>query len=384
MPWFADVGQTARYRPDGMALLLGFAQPEFPWFWEIAVIITVVLILLNVLLVVAVHGRRLRQWVRGRRERRFRARVEKVIAELDPRTATQGTAWLRGQVAGFDELERPIVAVALIERLQPASEEERRHMLELLREVGAIDLLVCSTRRWMPWRRALAVRTLGWVGADETVPLLIERATADRSRGVRECAVRALGRIKDTRALPLLGDLLRAPGRVGAGVVYDALVAIGPAAEPTFAGALRSERASVRVAACYGVAALGEPETVRRELEPLLEDPLPPVRAAAAESLGQAGSGRLPQALARATRDEFPAVRKAATVALGAYDDPYAVGLAVNALLDPDRDTAIRAGESLVRLSRRPAAAEQAARALAETDAWPVERALIFDSLGAL
>jgi HEAT repeat protein len=272
----------------------------------------------------------------------------------------------------------------LIERLRPASEEERRQILELLREVGAIDLLVGSTRRWMPWRRALAVRTLGWVGADETVPLLVERAASDRSRGVRESAVRALGRIKDARALPLLGDLLRLPGRVGPGVVYDALVSLGHPAESTFAGALRSGAETVRVAACYGVAALAEPETVRRELEPLLRDPAPSVRAAAAESLGRAGGARLPQVLARATRDEFPAVRKAATVALGSYDDPYAVELALNALLDPDRDTAIRAGETLVRLSRRPVAATRAAQALAETAAWPVERALIFDSLGAL
>src|SRR5262249_40531116 len=125
--------------------------------------------------------------------------------------------------------------------------------------------------------------------------------------------------------------------------------------------------------------------TVRRELEPLLADPAAPVRAAAAEALGQAGGTTLPQALARATRDEFPAVRKAATVALGSYDDPYAVELAVNALLDPDRDTAIRGGESLVRLTRRPAASRRAERALDdEADAWPVERALIFDSIGAL
>ena len=34
-------------------------------------------------------------------------------------------------------------------------------------------------------------------------------------------------------------------------------------------------------------------------------------------------------------------MRVAATRALGSYDDPQAVELAVNALLDPDRDTAV-------------------------------------------
>ena len=57
----------------------------------------------------------------------------------------------------------------------------------------------------------------------------------------------------------------------------------------------------------------------------------------------------------------------------------------MNALLDPDRDTAVAAGESLVRLARRPAAAAAAERALARSaQAWPVERALVMDSVGAV
>ena len=213
-------------------------------------------------------------------------------------------------------------------------------MLEVLREVGAVELLVRSAPSRIPWRRALAIRTLGWAGAEETVPGLIGRI-GDRNRYVREAAVRALGRLGDPQVLPLLGELFRAPGRVPPGVVYDALVALGSAAAPTFAGALRSEHDSVRVASCYGVAAVSEPEQARAELPPLLADPQAPVRAAAAEALGQVGGGTLPAGLARATRDEAATVRAAATRALGVYDDPQAVELALNALLDPDRDTAV-------------------------------------------
>ena len=174
-------------------------------------------------------------------------------------------------------------------------------------------------------------------------------------------------------------------GRVPPGVVYDALVSFGSAAAPTFAGALRSEHESVRVASCYGVAAVSEPEQARAELPPLLADPEASVRAAAAEALGQVGGGLLPAGLARASRDEVATVRVAATRALGVYDDPQAVELALNALLDPDRDTAVAAGESLVRLARRPAAAAAAERALARSaQAWPVERALVMDSVGAV
>jgi HEAT repeat protein len=365
-----------------MTVVLGLAEAKQPWFWGIADVVALALLLLNVLLLVAVHLRRLRQYARGRREKRFRAQVEEVLAEVDPNTSTRDPRWLRGRISRFDELERPLAATMLIERMRPASDEERERTLEVLREAGAIDTIVDSSKRRMPWRRALAIRTLGWIGANEAVPVLIEHLS-DRNRYVRESAIRALGRIGDSRALTPLGDLLRSPGRAGGGVVYDALIAFGREAEPVFAGALGSGIESVRVASCFGVAGLSEPVVARRLLEPLLDDTAAPVRSAAAESLAQVGGELIPEGLARASRDEQPTVRSAAAGALGAYDDPRAVELALNALLDPNRDTAVRAGEALVRLSRRPHAAEAATQALKRSEAaWPVERALILASLG--
>ena len=365
-----------------MPVIVGLGEAKL-WLGASADVVVAVLLLLNLLIILAVHGRRVRQFFRGRRETRFRTRVQQMLDELGTHAEGRDLDLLRRQVERFDELERPIAAVLLIERLQPASEEDRRQLREVLREVGAIELLVRSTRRRMPWRRALAVRTLGWVGAEETVPLLIE-LLADRNRVVREAAVRALGRIGDTRALPLLGEVFRSPGRVGAGVVYDAVVAFDRPAEPIFAGALGSQIESVRVAACYGLLAVSAPEDARALLEPMLDDPGAPVRAAAAESLGQLGGGLVPEGLARASRDEFSSVRSAATAALGFFDDPRAVDLVRNALLDPDRDTAIRAGAALVHLSRLSVAGPPAAQAFAQAgDSWLVQRALIVDSLGA-
>jgi HEAT repeat protein len=367
-----------------MTVIVGLAEGKQPWFWGIAGAVAAVLLFLNVAVIVAVHARRVRQYTRGRRAKRFHVRVETLLAELGSATRARDPQWLGTQIRRLNSLERPIAATMLIERMKAASEEERKYALEVLRESGAIEVIVRSSRRWMPWRRALAVRTLGWVGAEETVPVLIERAS-DRNRYVRESAVRALGRIGDPRALSLLSDFFRSPGSVGAGVVYDALLAFGRRAEHVFAGGLHSPAESVRVASTFGVAALSEPQAALRLLEPLLNDDAAPVRGAAAESLGQVGGELIPEALARASRDEQPGVRNAATGALGSFDDPRAVELAVNALLDPDRDTAVRAGEALVLLSRRPAAGEAAMQALRrEETAWPVERALIFASLGAV
>ena len=364
--------------------LLFSGEPSSAWFWESLAAITLLLVSLNVLLIVLVHGRRIRQYVRRGRERQFQARVEAVLARLDAPTGWRDRAWLRWQLSGFGELEQPLAAVALIERLRPAGPAERRQTLAVLREIGGIDLLTGSARSRIPWRRALAVRTLGWAGAEEAVPMLMGRI-GDRSRYVREAAVRALGRVGDAQALPLLGQLFREPGRVAPGVVYDALLSFGSPAASTFAGALRSDQESVRVASCYGVAAVCDAEQARAELAPLLADPEATVRAAAAEALGQVGGPLLPVGLARASRDEIATVRVAATRALAVYDDPQVVELALNALLDPDRDTAVAAGESLVRLTRRPATKEAAERAVARSaQAWPVERALVMDSVGAV
>jgi HEAT repeat protein len=216
------------------------------------------------------------------------------------------------------------------------------------------------------------------------VPVVLERLS-DRDRFVREAAVRALGRIGDPRALPSLGELFREPGPVGAGVVYDALVAFGPQAEGVFAGGLRSGLEQVRIASCFGLAAVSAPKTTRGLVAPLLADGSAAVRSAAAEALGRSGGGSVPEGLAKATLDDIPAVRTAAVAALGSFDDRCAVDVALAALRDPDRDTAIRAAESLVRLTRLPAAGPVAAEALDRSrHEWPVERALTFASLGVV
>lgn len=342
-------------------MLVGLAEAKQPWFWQSAVAIAGTLLAGNLLVLISVYVHGAVQAMHRRRDVRIRAHVEELLADPESRR-------LIDAVARFNRPERQVAAFVLIERLDGATDDERARLLAAIRDAGAVDRVVRATRRRLPWRRALAIRTLGRIDAPEAVPALIARLS-DRSRYVRECAVRALGRTRDPRGLPLLGDRFRTPGSVGAGVVYDALVTYGPSAEPIFAGALRSELVAVRVASCFGVAALSEPEQARTLLEPLLSDPSARVRAAAAESIGRFGGSVVPESLARASRDGEPAVRTAAAGALGSFDDPRAVELLSNALLDPDWDTVVRAGESLVRLGR-------------PDGPWPVERARILASLG--
>ena len=206
----------------------------------------------------------------------------------------------------------------------------------------------------------------------------------DRNRHVRDAAVRALGRIGSAEALPSLAALYADPGRrVSPGFVYEALVAVG-GAEPVFVDGLRSPDERVRVVSCFGVARVLSADGARSALEPMLVDPAAPVRAAACLSLGRVGSGQVPPALAEAVHDAEPNVRREAAAALGAFDDPGTVGVLLEALEDPDREVALRAGESLVRLSRLPNAHAAAEASISGSESWPLQTAAALASVGAV
>jgi hypothetical protein len=98
----------------------------------------------------------------------------------------------------LNELERPIAASIMIERLEAASPDEREQTLEWLRQVGA--------------------------------------------------------------------------GRVGAGVVYEALLGFGPAAAQVLSESLYSPNEHVRVRSVFGVGAALEPAVARSRLVRTLGD----------------------------------------------------------------------------------------------------------------
>ena len=354
------------------------------WFWATTVVIVVVLVALNLALLVGVHVRNIREASRARRAVHFRelyGHILDVWAEYPPTESELEST--RQDLPTFTSIQRDVAAESLIAQLRDASPEERARTLERLRQVGAIDFLFESLRRRVPWRRTLAIRLLGHAGADEAVPLLVERI-GDRNRYVRNAAVRALGRIGDTRAIEPLSQVFLEPGRIVPGTAYEALLAFGQRSAPVFREGLRSPNQRVRVASAFGVGSVLDPAEATPLLTPRLADESPLVRAGAAQMLGRIGGDQVTDELARAARDDERSVRRAAVSALAGYDDPQAAELAARALDDPDRDTVMHAGETLVRLSRLSRAGPAAKDAVAEREAWPIERAQILASLGAL
>jgi HEAT repeat protein len=352
------------------------------WLWETVAVLAGILLALNVLLFVVVYAHRAFAYTRERRTRRFRASFQPVVDEVVSGRLLSDPQDLRTKLVELDDVERPVAATMLIERLRPASPEEREMTLGLLRELGAVDVVVRRAKALLPWRRALSLKTLGWLGAHEGVGAALEHLT-DKNRYVRDAAVRALGRIRDHRALPELEKLFLDQDRdVAPGFAYEAVAAFGAAAAPIFAQGLRSPDELTRVSSCFGIASVLEPDASRPLLEGMLDDTSPAVRAVAAEMLGRIGGVRVPKELSQALRDPQQSVRRAAATALGSYDDSEALELLSAALVDTDRMTAVRAGTSLVRLCRLPGVGAEAREALGRIDAWPVEWARTLDAVG--
>ena len=68
-----------------MTMLLGLAGAKQAWFWGVAGAITLAVLVVNVLVLLAVHLLRVRRYFRRRRARAFYARCEGILAEFDDR-----------------------------------------------------------------------------------------------------------------------------------------------------------------------------------------------------------------------------------------------------------------------------------------------------------
>lgn len=209
--------------------------------------------------------------------------------------------------------------------------------------------------RW--WRRANAIRALGFVEETAAVPDVL-RALDDVHREVRAGAVEALGRLGDARAIPaLLGHLADGKCYQRARVV-DALRNLGPTVTLALVDLGRSRPEQARLAAEI----LGLIGTVGA-VEPLLEwcgDSRGDVRAAALGALGSIGvDDRSYYFALRALGDDDPQVRAMAARALGRGRREDAVAYLAQRL-DDEWLPAAQAASALRRLGPAGLAALQA------------------------
>lgn len=283
---------------------------------------------------------------------------------------------LRPAFMRMDAAERPVAAVLVSEFMHAASLSQKEKLRVALEQSGIVELGHRGTRRFSPWRRALACEMLGNIGSRRSVPVLLERLD-DRRPEVRAAAVRALGDVGSDEAVPALSEAFLERRIAPTNVVKEALRRIGGQAGPAFERGIASADPIVRVSSCFGLSGIAESHggAVHRLALVLGSDPDARVRAAAASALGIVGGGNAPAELVRATTDPEVQVRRSAVKALGSFDDPGTGEVLDERTEDDDREVALRAAEALVALARRPRAAATAGAHLESSSAWAVEYA---------
>ena len=365
----------------GALVLLVVVAPLRFTLWVLVVVTAGILVLIAIGV-----SRHLESVRAGRRRERVQDELGPVFSRfLETDDATHLAGELRPALLRMGAPQRPVAALFTIDVMREASSPARTEALRrALVEAGIVELGERGTRRFSPWRRALACEMLGEIGAPRSVPALLERLK-DRRPEVRMAAVRALGEIGSAEAVPALGEAFLERRVAPIDVINDALRRIGGEAGTVFERGVVTTDPIVRCSSCFGLAALAGQRrgAVWRLAEVLALESDVRVRAAAAAALGIAGGAEVPDPLLAAANDPEVTVRRGAVKSLGSFDDPSSGPTLDERTEDEDRETALRAAEALFALARRPRAAAQARARLHSSSAWAVEYARIVAEVSA-
>lgn len=241
-------------------------------------------------------------------------------------------------------------------RLLPedATPEQVRTLFASYDEAGIVERHVHRLEHSRSWaERAFAARYLGEIGSAGAVEPLIRvmRNTREEDRDVRMAAGRALGRIRDPRALEPLLESLSAPESWLPARIAEVVLEFGDAAfEPLLARLGRHDDPAGRAWAAEILGDLRNPKAVPA-LITCLNDLSDQVRARAASALGKLQDRRaVPELIRIMLSDPVPYVRIQVVRALGALGDPRALHHLIDALKDGEWWVRIRVVEALEQL----------------------------------
>ncbi len=216
---------------------------------------------------------------------------------------------------------------------------------------GVTDTYIDTLQHSSSWeKRAFAAEKLGQICSAKAVPYLLSIVmdTKNEDDDVRGAALRALGRIKDTKAIPALVDALGHPDTWLPPRISEILVSIGQETAPYLKKELkRSPNETKRGLAAEILGCLQDKSSVMT-LTDALSDISPEVRAKAASALGKIkDSGAVNVMLELLISDPIPFVRVRVAQALGSIGHPAVIDYLVNVLKDPEWWVRVRAVESL-------------------------------------
>lgn len=342
------------------------------------------------ILLLTVGGYVLREWFLHHRARRLGARMD-LLRDLAGDAGPDGRAFrtIRKRRSTWRDLQalEQLLEERRVKLGSGAGEEELRALHESYDKLGIVDRYVHKLENGRGWaERAFAARFLGEIGSVKAVAPLIRvmRNTREEDRDVRMAASRALGRIRDPRALEPLLDALAAPESWLPARVAEVVLQFGDGAfEPLVRLVQRHDDTNARAWACQILGDLGNARAVPVLLG-CLADINDQVRARAASALGKLGDKRAVADLIRIMlADPVPYVRIQVVRALGALGDPRALHYLIDALKDGEWWVRIRVVEALEQLGEQ--AIEPLYLALEDRDKEVRARAaMTLERLGAL
>jgi HEAT repeat protein len=319
----------------------------------IGIVAVLVFAAVQVLILIVLLVRR--SWLR-RRQRRHASQVT--------RLRPAAIALVEGEpVAALGRRDEEVFAELLSGYARALRGESLTRIATYFESSGGVDAQMHLLRRHVAWRRATAAFRLGDMRSSRAIPALTY-ALDDRSRDVRVAAVRSLGFVG---AVDTIEPLVAAgvSGRVPRDVVGLALFDIGAPAVARLVELATHRDPEMRADAITLIGVLGTAGDADTVLD-RLADPSADVRASTASALGRLGAADARDALITALDDRVPAVCAAAAHALGQIGGRRAVEkllpLARSELFEPAQEAA----EAVARIDP-----VLVARVAAEPDAGP-------------
>jgi len=212
---------------------------------------------------------------------------------------------------------------SLLRLLETAEDEVKREARRAMRAVYSLDKLQRRVEHGSPQERATAVRILGALRHESTVPLLFEQAAS--SEGVvRDAAMAELVGIGDEQVICGAIEALQRADPSAHGAAVHVLRAMGETATSLLVGALEAPQREVRFGAIKALEVMRASQACAH-LVPLLNDPVEEIRAEVARVLAMMRHREALPQLVGALNDPAQSVRVEAATALSVFGESEAV-----------------------------------------------------------
>jgi HEAT repeat protein len=261
--------------------------------------------------------------------------------------------------------------------------EDARQALQRIPGQSATGALIAALDRATPAMKPGFINALAHRGATEAAPKLVQLAS-DANQDVRLAALAAVGRLGDTRGIPVVATALGAPDAADRAAAADALLDLADArlaagdqvvARRMAERVLRSNvPTGRRVAALTGIQRLDDPASLPAVLQSLGDRN--PVFHAMAMALIDRFAGRdVVQVMKDAAQTASPAARAGLMLGLASRDDGTVAGTLREALTDPSEEVKAAAATGLGVIGDQDAA--PALLKLADTGSGPARPAAL-------